>query len=203
MPHKADVKLSGSILSTTYSFDVSSEGEQGWPVSTTVPAGAAGSLTTRTSDTAGTVTAASGSHGVTTGEVVDLYWTGGARRNVTVGTVSGTAVPVSGGTGTVLPTANTAVTVAKQKTESGVSVATSTIQAIAAKGQSGMRTTYTFRDGSNAVLFSFTLDSNVDYLWTRAGGTANPLGDSATLASVSVTHDSTTSKVGVVGVIFS
>lgn len=70
----------------------------------TVPAAQSGTLTTRSSNTAGTITMASGSHTVTTGARVDLYWTGGCRRGVTVGTVSTTSVPVSGGSGDNLPT---------------------------------------------------------------------------------------------------
>lgn len=72
--------------------------------------GAASTLTTRTSATAGTITAPSG-HGITTGATIDLYWmavintynTAQVRRNVTVGTVSGTSIPFSGGEGNDLP----------------------------------------------------------------------------------------------------
>lgn len=69
------------------------------------------SLTTRTSATEGTITAPSG-HGVTTGATIDLAWAvtvsgdiqaAKVRRNVTVGTVSGTSIPFSGGLGDDLP----------------------------------------------------------------------------------------------------
>jgi hypothetical protein len=70
--------------------------------------GALSTLTTRTSATAGTITAPSG-HGVTTGATIDVWWVSGSsvfiRRNVTVGTVSGTSIPFSGGDGTDLPSA--------------------------------------------------------------------------------------------------
>ncbi len=73
-------------------------------------------LTTRTSATAGTITAPSG-HGVTTGASIDVYWmevisgynTARIRRNVTVGTVSGTSIPFSGGEGDDLPTASSEI----------------------------------------------------------------------------------------------
>lgn len=68
-----------------------------------LPAGKAGDLTTRTSDTVGTLTMDSGSHGITTGAIIDIYWTGGVRYGVTVGTVSGTSVPFSLGSGDNLP----------------------------------------------------------------------------------------------------
>lgn len=72
--------------------------------------GAASTLSTRTNATSGVITAPSG-HGVTTGSTIDVYWmevistynTARIRRNVTVGTVSGTSIPFSGGEGNDLP----------------------------------------------------------------------------------------------------
>lgn len=72
--------------------------------------GAASTLTTRTSASAGTITAPSG-HGVTTGATIDVYWNlfdspyyiAKIRYGMTVGTVSGTSIPVSGGDGDDLP----------------------------------------------------------------------------------------------------
>lgn len=68
------------------------------------------SLSTRTDATSGTITAPSG-HGVTTGATIDVLWTveessyyiSKVRRGVTVGTVSGTSIPISGGLGDDLP----------------------------------------------------------------------------------------------------
>jgi hypothetical protein len=75
----------------------------------TIPAAKAGSLTTRTDDDTGELTMASG-HGITTGQVLDLFWSGGSRRGMTVGTVATNQVPIDGGSGDVLPTAATAIT---------------------------------------------------------------------------------------------
>jgi hypothetical protein len=84
---------------------------KGWdPI---LPAGKAGTLTTRTSDTVGEATLGSG-HGITTGITVDIYWAGGRRYNVNVGTVAGTIVPFSGGAGDVLPITTTALVVTPQ-----------------------------------------------------------------------------------------
>lgn len=79
--------------------------------------GAKSTLTTRTNATSGTLTADSASHGITTGTVMDIAWPEGSnptqngyiRRNVTVGTVSGTSIPFSGGLGADLPATSTAV----------------------------------------------------------------------------------------------
>lgn len=81
-----------------------------------LPVGAAGQLTTRTSDTVGELTMTSGSHGISTSDVIDIFWSGGRRYGVTVGTVSGTAVPISSGSGDVLPSTSTAVVATIQVT---------------------------------------------------------------------------------------
>ena len=75
------------------------------------PAGAAGSLTTRTSNVDGTATLSPG-HGITTGARLHVYWSGGSRYSVVAGTVSGNAVPFSGGLGDNLPLSGTAVSLA-------------------------------------------------------------------------------------------
>lgn len=79
----------------------------------------AGELTTRTDNETGEITMAAGGHGITTAQVVDLYWDGGARYGITVGTVAGTTVPIgadNSGTGDNLPLVNTDVLVAPQTT---------------------------------------------------------------------------------------
>lgn len=66
-------------------------------------AGKAGQLTTRTDANTGTLTMGGG-HGITTGAIIDIYWSGGVQYNVTVGTVSGNSVPFDAGVGDNLPT---------------------------------------------------------------------------------------------------
>jgi len=84
-----------------------------------LPAGKTGDLTTRTDDETGSITMDSASHGITTGAIVDIYWTGGVRYGVTVGTVSGTTVPIGAddsGSGDVLPSQATELVVTEQVT---------------------------------------------------------------------------------------
>jgi hypothetical protein len=85
----------------------------------TAAAAKTGTLTTRTSDSEGELTMAV-SHGITTGARLDLYWTGGSRRGITVGTVSVNQVPLTTATGTgdVLPADETAITAAVPVEES-------------------------------------------------------------------------------------
>ena len=73
-----------------------------------------GQLTTRGSTTAGTLTMATG-HGITTAALIDIYWTGGRRYDVLVGTVASLSVPFTGGAGDDLPANLTAVTAAVQE----------------------------------------------------------------------------------------
>ncbi len=83
-----------------------------------VPLAKQGTLTLRTDNNTGTITMASGSHGITTGARVAIFWldaTTGAvtcQRRVTVGTVSGTSLPIDLGTGSNLPPLSTVVQVA-------------------------------------------------------------------------------------------
>jgi hypothetical protein len=79
----------------------------------TVAAAKSGTLHIRTSATVGTLTLAD-NHGITTGNKIDIYWSGGCRRGVTVGTVATNEVPFSLGTGNDLPVAATAVTASKR-----------------------------------------------------------------------------------------
>ena len=73
-----------------------------------VPVAKAGTLSTRTSDTEGTITGSTG-HGITTGQKLDIQWSDGRRYNVTVGTVDGNSIPISLGAGDNLPDADTAL----------------------------------------------------------------------------------------------
>jgi hypothetical protein len=80
----------------------------------TLPAAKTGTLSTRTNDTTGTLTMVAG-HGLTTGAIIDLYWAGGNRYGVVVGTVATNSVPISGGDGDNLPIATTAITAVVQQ----------------------------------------------------------------------------------------
>lgn len=65
-----------------------------------------GQLTTRVSDTAGTITLASGSIG--TGQLTSFRWNSNANgASFSAGTVSGSSVPFTGATGDALPALNT------------------------------------------------------------------------------------------------
>lgn len=89
-------------------FDV--EASQSFEI--TVTYDNAGTLTTRTSNTAGTVTVTA-AHNIVTATTKNVRWQGGARTGVTIGAVSattaGSTVAFSGGSGTNLPAQDAAI----------------------------------------------------------------------------------------------
>lgn len=143
----------------------------------TLTAAKTGTLTTRTSDTVGTLTMDTG-HGITTGQIIDIYWTGGVQYTVTVGTVSVDSVPFSLGSGDVLPIATTAITAVVQKAIN-LSIdgdETDILAVILETVDKSLRTAghIQFRDVSNAEVAEIDLVTNVPQVWDIAGGSANP-----------------------------
>jgi hypothetical protein len=79
-----------------------------------IPIAWAGTLSTRTDNNTGVLTMDDADHEIDTAEKVDLYWTNddgttGQRRNMTVGTVATTTVPIDLGSGDNLPALDLAV----------------------------------------------------------------------------------------------
>lgn len=79
----------------------------------TLPAGKAGTLSTRTDNDTGILTVGSG-HGILDTDTVDVYWNGGMRYGVDVTGVTATTISIDAGSGTNLPIATTAIVVCKQ-----------------------------------------------------------------------------------------
>lgn len=114
MPTLTLIKTFSGAGVNSASQNVSRTADGGGGNEVTITKGDAGTLTTRTDNETGSITMSDAGHSVTTGQVVDLYWSGGSRHGVTVGTVSGTTVPIGAddsGTGDALPSAATALVV--------------------------------------------------------------------------------------------
>lgn len=143
----------------------------------TLSAAKSGTLTTRTDNNTGTLTMASG-HGITDGQIIDIYWSGGVHRSATVGTVSGTSVPIDNGIGDNLPTANTAITAVVQKSINlaidgdNAKIVAMVLETV----DKSLRTAgnVQFRDSSNAVIAEIDLVANVPQVWDIEGGSSNP-----------------------------
>lgn len=130
-----------------------------------------GTLSTRTSDTEGTLTLETG-HGIQNGDTIDVYWDGGRRYDVVVGTVAGDDVPISGGEGDALPAQDTAVTAAKQQTID-TDFNGDLVAAIGAL--CGARAHLGFYDTGALLALSLDLVAAELWHWVSGGTAANPL----------------------------
>ena len=109
MSMEMTVGITASVGNKTFPYNATISADAAYVQEVSVAPAKVGALTTRTDDDTGTLTMNSG-HGITTGARLDLYWDGGSRRGITVGTVSVDSVPIDGGAGDVLPADETAIT---------------------------------------------------------------------------------------------
>jgi hypothetical protein len=116
MANRATLTQSYTLGGKTYNEARTVESDKVLSIEKTLPAAKAGDLTTRTSDTVGELTMDVG-HGFVDGDLIDLYWAGGSRRSVVVGTVAVNAVPISGGLGDNLPADESEITAMVQTEE--------------------------------------------------------------------------------------
>jgi len=173
----SNLTVSGDIggVAVNSSFSRSASGQIAHDV--TLNAAKTGTLTTRTDNTSGIATLEAG-HGITGGNVVDLYWTGGRRYNVNATSVATNDVTFSGGTGDNLPVATTALTMTKQQTIDTDFVGN---LLVAIGALAAARAHLSFYD-SLTLRLSVDLTANELWFWMNGGTAANPL------AAGSVTH---------------
>lgn len=165
--------------------------DNGITANPTIIAAQPGVLTTHTTNATGTMTMTNSSHGLTTGQRVDLYWTGGQCYGAVLGTVSGTTVPiasVSGGSN--LPASSTAIVVGIA-TSVPFSLIGSNLQALVATGpQQGY---FVYNDGTSDDLAILIVAGGVS-IWAVQDPSVNPLaGDTPT--KVYVSHSYTVGSV--------
>jgi len=188
LTYSAAVSGLGGVISR----QVTREADGGITLGVTVPKGYAGTLTTRTDNETGELTLAAG-HAITTGAVVDLYWTGGTRTGITVGTVSVNAVPIgadNSGAGSNLPAQDTAV-VCSVRTPFNVAIDGDELSIL------GLQMVYTsaaetavsraiFVDAADDVIATLDLTANEARVYDIEAGDTNPFtGDPITDAFVS------------------
>lgn len=167
----------------------------------TVAAAVAGELTTRTSDTVGTLTMG-GAHGITTGAEFNLFWADGSRLQVTAGVVAGMSVPFSVGAGDVLPALNTDITTHIESEEAFAIEGDdcSMIGALLKAGAVDPRGYVRFLDAADVELFvvKFTADE-MSYFWIDDAEFNNPVFGANPIAADSVakvrfSHNDTTAR---------
>jgi len=157
-----------------------------------LPAGLAGTLTTRTSDAEGVATVAEG-HGLTGGDKIDVYWAGGLRYGVTVDSVTSTTITFGtggAGAGDNLPAQGTAIVVAAQVTIDeafdGDDLAMIAAGATLVGSGTAARAHLTFLDAGGATLHAVELAGGEAWSWASGTGAANPLTGNP-VASIRVT----------------
>jgi hypothetical protein len=151
----------------------------------TLPAGKAGTLTTRTDDDTGVVT--SNGHGILDTDTVAVFWNGGRRYGVDVTAVDANTVSINAGAGNILPIATTAVVIVKQ-VAINVSIDGDAIQLVGISFEF-LSTAITddghvtFKDAAADVIAEIDLEPNTPQIYDIAGGQANPFtGDPITNA---------------------
>ena len=136
-----------------------------------------GTLSTRTSDTAGTLTLATG-HGLVQDNVIDIFWTdsGGVLKcayGATVGLVNGNEVPFTGASGDALPAQDTAITTQKPTELDCDFDGDKAVLLVAMMKTHGGHVA--FVDSGDAVLKAQALQANEPLLWWKNGPFAAPI----------------------------
>lgn len=148
-----------------------------------LPAAKVGSLTTRTDNDTGVLTMNAG-HGILTGDRLDVYWDGGSRYGMVVGTVAGNSVPIDLGSGDNLPIAGSAIT-----------AQVSIVEAFLLTGNQAITLVVTGSDISTVVFRQAASDSlavrlnSPDQVYSWDGTGTNPLAGAA-VVSVLLSHKS-------------
>jgi hypothetical protein len=180
--------VNATLLGLSFNMDQSVTGDNGGIGTPSVGPALAGTLTTRTDNDTGVVTATVGTgHGIISTDMVDLYWDGGSRHNMTA-TVAGAAITLDGGAGDNLPVLNTAVTFMKPDVEEhiftgddcfGFGVTSPDYPA-----------TVVFQEAGGTEIFAVELDAGESYVWSSQSAVTNPLAGAA-VGQISYSHGST------------
>lgn len=187
------VNISGLGISISKNTPRTADG--GAAVEIAIPAGKVGTLSTRTDDETGTLTMDSG-HGITTGAIIDLYWEGGSRHGITVGTVSSNTVPIGAddkGVGDDLPSQSTDIVAMVQLAFNcsidGDELSLLAMQLYFNDASEDAEGYVSFLDDGDAEIEALKLQASVPRVFDIAGGDPNGFtGDPITNAVV--THGS-------------
>ncbi len=186
-----------TFLGTTFNYLVSTTADNAVIAEPILAAAQTGTLSVRSSGTAGTITMSDGGHTITTAAKIDIYslvaGVGTVSYNATVGTVSGTTVPFTLANGDALPAATSAVTVMIPHVETfPVTAANCVVLAVQAAG--AVPCLARFRDVSVADIGVMVARTGSDLSpWVSGVNGTGPLGSTDSV-TVMVTHGSTSSR---------
>lgn len=165
--------------------------------------GKAGTLTTRTTASSGTMTLSTG-HGITTAAVVSLFFLSGTslvyRYGVVIGSVSGNSVPFSAGDGSDLPAASSAITVCLLTKIEGYNIDTSKIRNMSFGTNNSNAVLYEIFDDSDTLQKVFLIEgANDSLLWDDGNHFLSIFDNPFLLKSIKVSTNSTTGTVSSIG----
>lgn len=145
----------------------------------------AATLTTRTDDDTGLLTDVA--HGLSVGDVVDVYWSGAGnvRYGMSVATVpTADTFTVDGGAGDVLPAQGTALTYAEQQVINtdikGDQIALIFAVAESTSSSSTTKAHLHFKDAQDKSILQLDLVANTPRVWDVTGGDTNDFNPSVT-----------------------
>ena len=161
-------------LSIQSTVNREAEGQIGQSIA--LPAAKTGTLSTRTSDTAGTLTLEA-DHGITDSDVINIFWLDAdgvyhCAYGATVGTVDGNDVPFTGASGDVLPTEDDVIT-ASEVVVIDVDFDGDLAEMLAAGCDKLSH--IAFRNDTPTVLAAVMLLEREGWSWASDQGVANPL----------------------------
>jgi hypothetical protein len=174
------------------------EARTGLPFEESIPAAKSGTLTVRTDANTGSLTMSSG-HGITTGARLDLYWVGGCRRGIVVGTVATNVVPIDLGSGDDLPSAATAITAMVPTNIEFEIVGDDAVGIVFNSAKRGQLTIIDETDSDAEVYYSMVEDGGQS-LWHEGDGTDNPAAG-ANMTKAFVSHGHTAAVVMKFGIL--
>lgn len=178
MPEAVTKRITITVDEQSYQETISAEGDSIERASPTVPVAKVGTLTTRTDDNTGVLTMSAG-HGFTTGNKIDVFWSGGSRRAMDA-TVAANAVTVDGGSGDALPTNNTAIT-AMVPTEVLMDIDGDQVVAVAVYSPKAGYIVFVDDGPADISDATYQLDAGEGKGWVSGDGGTNPLtGDTVT-----------------------
>ena len=136
-----------------------------------------GTLTTRTGNTAGTLTMTNAGHGIITGQRFDLYWTGGSCFGVIAGTVAGTSIPftvVQGGD--VLPAAATAIIAGISERVPFELTGDNISALVCSRATAAVRCYFVFLEALGILALAVLNQSGRVYVWDGTDKSTGPVG---------------------------
>lgn len=161
------VQIGGQSLSNS----ITRSEEQSSVITVDMAAAKAGTLSTRTDDNTGILTVASG-HGITTSDLVTVFWNGGLRSGMTVTGTTSTTISIDAGAGDNLPTASTVITVSIQSSNSAVIDGDSLVTYIATCTN---RVHVNFVDGSSGSIVAYDIPAGEGRYFATGMGLTNAL----------------------------